>query len=151
MRRITFNFFIFSLLVITLSHSAPVNGQEHPPKNTATFTPWPWPVALPTDSSAEIKTAANQLAKTLNSPLGVHQTDQNPGCTLWLEVGSWKPNPSTPGYLILIQPGGGRIIASDVQQLQLAVDQLKQKKRVRDGKTELPVGLITSYPIHPTH
>lgn len=151
MRCTLFNCIACSFLVISFFHSAPVDGQEQTPKNSATFTPWPWPVALPTNSSAEIKAAANQLAKTLRTPLGVVLSSQNPGCAFWLEVGSWKPNPSTPGYIILIQPGGGLIMATDLKQLQRAIDQLKQKTRVRNGRTELPVGLITSYPIHPTH
>ncbi|QDT79460.1 hypothetical protein Mal35_29180 [Gimesia maris] len=151
MRRIIFCYLVFSLLAIAFVSITPVSGQKHPPKNSATFTPWPWPVALPTNSSAEIKAAADLLAKSLNSPLGVHQSNQNPGCALWLEVGSWKPNPSTPGYIILIQSGGGLIMATDLKQLQRAIDQLKQKTRARNGRTELPVGVITSYPIHPTH
>ncbi|WP_417384099.1 hypothetical protein [Gimesia sp.] len=149
MRRITLNSLIFGLLAITLSSSASVNGQQPTQEQAPTFTSWLWPVAIPADSSTEIKAAADQLAKTLRTPLGVVLSSQNPGCAFWLEVGSWKPNPSTPGYIILIQPGGGLIMATDVKQLQRAIDQLKQKTRIRNGRTELPVGLITSYPIHP--
>lgn len=111
-----------------------------------TFTAWPWPVALPSDSNPEIKAAADRLSKALKNPLNVIQTDQNPVCALWLEVGSWNPNPSTPGYVILIQPGGGQILASDLKLLEKAISRLNQQKRIRNGKTELPIGVITSYP-----
>ncbi|QDT42841.1 hypothetical protein Pan241w_29300 [Gimesia alba] len=137
--------FILFFLTIPFSARSQINSEiESAPQHTK-YTNWPWPVAIPKTSSPEIISAAARLTKSLNNPLNVLQVTQNPGCALWLEVGSWKPNPSTPGYLILIQPGGGRIIASNLEQLQLAIHQLKQKTRIHDGKTELPVGVITNY------
>lgn len=136
-----------SLLCLTDSETEALPQTRQLESSEPAYTVWPWPVALPPDSSPEIKAAANRLTKSLNNPLANLQTERNPVCALWLEIGTWKPHPSTPGYLILIQPGGGQIIATDLQQLERAIDQLNQKKRVRKGKIELPVGVLTSYPL----
>ncbi|QDT21131.1 hypothetical protein [Gimesia chilikensis] len=137
---------LFGFLILPASESIVVSQTGQFKNSRQTFAAWPWPVALPSDSSPEIKTAADRLNKALKNPLNAIQTDQNPVCALWLEVGLWKPNPSTPGYVILIQPGGGQIIASDLKQLEKAISRLNQLKRIRNGKTELPIGVITSYP-----
>jgi hypothetical protein len=137
---------LFGFLILPASESIVVSQTGQFKNSRQTFAAWPWPVALPSDSSPEIKAAADRLSKALRNPLAVIQTDQNPVCALWLEVGSWNPNPSTPGYVILIQPGGGQIIASDLKQLEKAISRLNQQKRIRNGKTELPIGVITSYP-----
>ncbi len=137
---------LFGFLILPASESIVVSQTGQFKNSRQTFAAWPWPVALPSDCSPEIKAAADRLNKALKNPLNVIQTDQNPVCALWLEVGLWKPNPSTPGYVILIQPGGGQIIASDLKQLEKAISRLNQLKRIRNGKTELPIGVITSYP-----
>lgn len=146
-RLLILSIFLGGLLMLPASESAAVPQTRQSENSKPAYTTWPWPVALPTDSSPEIKAAADRLAKSLDNPLATLQTDRNPVCALWLEVSSWKPNPSTPGYLILIQPGGGQIIASDLNQLERAIARLDQLKRIRNGKTELPVGVITSYPL----
>lgn len=137
---------LFGFLILPASESIVVSQTGQFNNSRAAFTGWPWPVALPSDSSPEIKAAADRLSKALKNPLAVIQTDQNPVCALWLEIGSWNPNPSTPGYVILIQPGGGQILASDLKLLEKAISRLNQQKRIRNGKTELPIGVITSYP-----
>ncbi|MBN72000.1 MAG: hypothetical protein CME32_22305 [Gimesia sp.] len=138
---------LFGFLILPASESIVVSQNGQLNNSRLTFTVWPWPVALPSDSNPEIKAAADRLSKALKNPLAVIQTDQNPVCALWLEVGSWNPNPSTPGYVILIQPGGGQIIATELKQLEKAISRLNQLKRIRNGKTELPIGVITSYSI----
>jgi signal transduction histidine kinase len=137
---------LFGFLILPASESIVVSQTGQFKNSRQTFAAWLWPVALPSDSSPEIKAAADRLSKALKNPLAVIQSERNPVCALWLEVGLWKPNPSTPGYVILIQPGGGQIIASDLKQLEKAISRLNQLKRIRNGKTELPIGVITSYP-----
>ncbi|QDT26655.1 hypothetical protein Enr10x_19650 [Gimesia panareensis] len=146
-RLLIFGIILGSLLCLTASETEALPHTRQLESSEPDYTAWPWPVALPPDSSPEIKAAANRLTKSLNNPLANLQTERNPVCALWLEIGTWKPNPSTPGYLILIQPGGGRIIATDLQQLERAIEQLNQQKRIRNGMTELPIGVLTSYPL----
>ena len=55
----------------------------------------------------------------------------------------WTPNPSDDGYVVIIQPGGGRIIASSMPALKRAIDHVE---RVRSPKTgAVPIGVLTSY------
>lgn len=146
-RLLLLSLFLGGLLMLPASESTADSRTRQSENSAPAYTAWPWPIALPSDSPPEIKAAAGRLAITLNNPLSVIQTEENPVCALWLEIGAWQPNPSTPGYLILIQPGGGQIIASDLNQLERAIVRLDQLKRIRGGKTELPLGVITSYPI----
>ena len=85
------------------------------------------------------------LADSLKVPY--IQIDRNPVCCLWIEVDQWSPNPKEAAYIILLQEGGGRIIASDANQLQMAVARLMQLREGGDDRPLLPHGLITNYSI----
>jgi hypothetical protein len=45
----------------------------------------------------------------------------------------------------VIQPGGGWIQASDLSQLEKAIDQIAAVVRNVNGDCELPVGVLTNY------
>lgn len=107
--------------------------------------PWVWPVAIPTSSDAGVQKSARMLADSLKVPY--IQIDRNPVCCLWIEVDQWSPNPKEAAYIILLQEGGGSIIASDASQLQMAVARLMQLREGGDDRPLVPHGLITNYSI----
>jgi len=74
--------------------------------------------------------------------------DRNPVCCIWLEIGNWTPNPGGPGYVVVIQPGGAVIRASTDAQMTLALERLKQVRRIEGERVLLPLGLFTNYPVH---
>ncbi|MFN0199772.1 MAG: hypothetical protein ACKVT0_23710 [Planctomycetaceae bacterium] len=108
---------------------------------------WSWPVALPKTSDADIQRSAKRLATVLAMPDMLWLADSNPGCCLWLEVKQWNPNPSEPGYIVILQDGGGRVIASDAEQLNKAIDRIEGLRKVKGDRVTLPKGLFTNYQI----
>jgi hypothetical protein len=106
----------------------------------------PFPiVGIPKGASAEQRAAAEKLGREFGITVSV--LDTNPVCCVWLELRAWRPNPGTDGYVIIHQPGGTLITASSQRQLDAAVERFIKSLRVRDGKREAPVGLMTSYEV----
>lgn len=105
------------------------------------------PVAYPTGSSNKVKQLATKLCRELgagHTPIEVHD---NPVCCLWLEIDHWQPDPAQGGYVIIVQQGGSKITATDDRQLELAVDHLLKLRKKEGDQVQIPVGLITSYPV----
>lgn len=137
------------LLVVSLSHVAGAERQADKQSDAAKLVSWPLPVCIARDADAEIKRIAEDLATRLFNQPSVMTMSRNPVCCLWLEVTRWTPNPGVPGYVINLQGGGGWVQASDVEQLKLAVEQLKKSVVMKDGMPHLPLGLRTNYPLAP--
>ncbi len=134
--------YLFSLA----SYSATVAfADEDDSKGTEKFIEWKLPVGFPKSSPAKVGTLATRLAKTLKC-LGTWENERNPGCCIWLDIGTWQRS-GEPRYLIVIQPAGGVILASDTRQLTLAIDKLEEVLRYEGDKVLVPVGLITNYRI----
>jgi hypothetical protein len=106
---------------------------------------WFWPVAISTKSDPQMQIAAKRLAKILSGSETLWVTEQNPVCCLWLNVGPGNPPPSEPGYVIFLQALGGRIVASDSQQLNLAIDHLERVRKAEGRRVRLPWGILTSF------
>lgn len=147
MRRIIICFICLALSVSLFFGDSETVGENSPPQSGDNFVKWRYPIAVKKSSTPEIQAAASRLSKLFRSPLGVLKSNQNPICCFWLEVGTWTPNPGEPGYLIMIQPGGALLMATNIQQLNRAVDKLTKIKRVQGENTLLPVGVISSYPV----
>ena len=135
------------LCVLTFAGNADLGAEEPPPKKPVESTQWPWGVAILKSSSPDVETAASRLARTLKNRINVLKTEKNPGCCIWLDVGSWRPNPSEPGYLVIVQVGGAMVLASDVKQLDGAIRRLEKVRRVEKDKVFLPVGVLTNYTV----
>ena len=106
----------------------------------------PFPIiGIPKGASAEQRAAAEKLGREFG--ITVSMLDTNPVCCVWLELRAWRPNPGTDGYVIIHQAGGTLINASSQQQLDAAVERFIRASRMRDGKREAPVGLMTSYEV----
>jgi hypothetical protein len=106
----------------------------------------PFPViGIPKGALSEQRAAAEKLGREFGGT--VSMLDTNPVCCVWLEVRPWRPHPGRDGYVIIHQAGGTLISASNQQELEAAVDRFIKSSRVRDGKREAPVGLMTSYEI----
>jgi len=108
--------------------------------NNPEYKPWYLPVAFNPAGDPSTAPLAEKLSLTLGNKPVIHVA-QNPGCCLWLEVTHWQPYPSDPGYIILIQQGGGFVLASNAEQMQLAVDRIGHAYK----PDQLPQGVMTNY------
>ena len=108
---------------------------------------WVWPVAIREASSKELTQEAERLKKVLGVGLDILYAKQNPVCCIWLEIDNWLPNPGEPGYIIVIQGGGARVLATSPKELKSAIDAIEKNITTRDGKAFLPAGIISSYAI----
>ncbi len=110
---------------------------------------WGLPVACAKTGNARVAEISQKLQESLQPAIKLSEISmkENPGCCLWLEIDPWRPNPSQDAYTIIIQPGGGRIMASDERQLEAAVQALLKASRRQEGQIELPIGLMTNYPV----
>ncbi|HVW01368.1 MAG TPA: hypothetical protein VHB77_13540, partial [Planctomycetaceae bacterium] len=107
---------------------------------------WPWLVSFPLGSRADVRNAAERLSRVLGQSGVVWPTTVNPHCCIWLEIGEFGPIPRVPGYLVILQQGGGRIIASNVEQLDLAIARITEMRTVLDDqRVALPLGVFTNW------
>ena len=106
-------------------------------------------VAVHARADAELLAAAKEIAEAMGGDkVGVLQVHGNPVCCVWIELNNWgEPNPGAAGYVIVNQPGGSIITASDKKQLKAAVARFKKSIRKKDGKTEALLGLMTNFPV----
>lgn len=106
----------------------------------------PFPIiGIPKSATPEQRAAAERLAHEFGAT--VTALDTNPVCCIWLELRDWRPNSSADGYVIIHQAGGTLITASNQQELDAAVERFISAACERDGKREVPVGLMTSYEV----
>jgi len=107
----------------------------------------PFPIVMvPTMAGDEHRQLADVVAELIGVAR-VQESTTNPVCCIWLEINHYTPNPGSPGYTIINQPGGSIITASNIAQLRAAVERFKQSARQNNGHVEVPVGLMTSYPV----
>jgi hypothetical protein len=131
---------LLPLLLSGQSISAP------PPSVPKNYSSWAFPVMVRKSADDQAKSLAEELAKALGQNYSVMQSQENPTCDFWIEVDHWVPNPGEPGYVIVIQPGGAYIRASDDAQLKTAVAKIKALAIHRDKEVYLPIGILSSYP-----
>jgi hypothetical protein len=141
---------LLSLLGVLQFENGPVRIQHVPVQHTAeperAWRWWPWLVSFPLDSSPDARNAAERLSHVLGQRGVVWPTTVNPHCCIWLEIGEFGPNPRIPGYLVILQQGGGRIIASNVEQLDLAIARITEMRTVLDDRrVALPLGVFTNW------
>lgn len=115
--------------------------------NGVKYSQWTWPVASLTGASVEQVKCLNELKHILEIKWDVMLQQANPGCCLWVDVLKWKPNPGDDGYIIFIQGGGGWIQATNLKQLLLATERIRQSVVKKDSKVYLPEGILTNYPV----
>lgn len=114
------------------------------PNSPLHFRPYPIVVYDQADT-AELQPHAERIAKLID---GVAQPgNQNPVTCIWLELTNWMPEGGIPGYIIINQAGGSVIQASDEQQMELAVERFEAGVEHHDNHVEIPLGLMTNYPI----
>jgi hypothetical protein len=106
-----------------------------------------FPVVISSKATAADRAQADRLAAIFGlSQAGI--ADTNPVCCFWVEIDGWKPNPGQPGYVVLFQPGGCVLRASNTEQLERAIAAIQSAAKIVDGKRTLPGnGLLTSYPV----
>jgi len=139
MKLLTSGTIIGGMLAVYIVAADP-SGQKTAPDFVA-----PYPiVAVPTGATEAQKAAASDIAAAMGDT-GFVETDVNPVCCVWIEITGWTPNPGGGGYIIVNQPGGSIISASDVDQLRPAVERFKKSLRAHNGL--VPVGLLTNYPL----
>ena len=139
-------------ILILLSLGWPAHSLAAPPPEAAKepeYTQLVPIVAVHARADAELLAAAKEIAEAMGGDkVGVLQVQGNPVCCVWIELNNWgEPNPGAAGYVIVNQPGGSIITASDKTQLKTAVARFKKSIRKKDGKTEVPGGLVTNYSV----
>lgn len=136
----------FGIVAVTCAAgmAEPVKTDE--PKVKAEFGP-PFPmVMIPRTADDKLESLAKQVAAAIGVQT-VGRSDYNPVCCVWIQIVPWIPNPGTGGYLIINQSGGSIIQASDIDQMKEGVTRFKSSIRMNDGKAEVPMGMLTNYPV----
>ncbi|HET6323559.1 MAG TPA: hypothetical protein VFG04_02570 [Planctomycetaceae bacterium] len=134
-------------LATTVTAAQFASGAEPTPALSRYTRPYPI-VGVPTGASEAHKALAQQVAVLIGHPPIVEQRT-NPVCCIWIEINGFTPNPGKAGYVIVNDAGGSIIAASDLEQLRAAVQRFKKSIRSQDGKPEIPIGLLTNYPVVP--
>ena len=108
-------------------------------------TKWVLPVAA-AKANAKLDTQLTRLKDLLQNKFEIqYHENGNPGCAFWVQVTGFKPNPGVGGYVVVIQQGGVVLTATDVEQLELAIDRIKQVRQLKQDGVYLPIGLLTNY------
>jgi hypothetical protein len=124
--------------------AANTNGGE----DDAEYVRWPWPIACSEKMPEEVVSRLDTLREIIGVKLRPQSSHKsNPVCCLWVEVGTWNPNPGRAGYVLIIQPGGGILIATNLKQLDIAITRLKEMRKIEDSEVRLPVGLSTNFQV----
>ncbi len=130
---------------VTAAHFA--SGAE-PTRVISRYTR-PYPVVgVPTGASKAHRVLAQQVAEATGHGQIIEQPT-NPVCCIWVEINGFNPNPGKAGYVIVNDAGGSIVTASDLEQLRAAVQRFKKSIRSREGKPEIPIGLLTNYSVVP--
>jgi hypothetical protein len=108
---------------------------------------WLYPIAVAKSGGQPLLDEGQRLRKALGIEINVLVAEHNPTCCFWIELDGWRPNPGTGGYIINVQPGGARITGSDLEQIRLAIDRLKDMLIEEKGAKQVPIGLFTNYPL----
>lgn len=111
------------------------------------YLPFKLPVGIANAADTELIAAAKSLNTFLGNDIDIVRAEANPLCCLWISQ-EHNPNPAIEGYLITIHPGGGEITATSRTQLLEAISQLRTVTRIdTNGVVEIPVGVITNFPV----
>ena len=110
--------------------------------------PFPW-VACSDRASDQVENAAKTIAELIGAKLEVQKRERNPICCVWVEVTGWNPTPGQGGYVIINQPGGSLISATNEEQLLKAVERFKAASRKGAEGVEVPTGIMTNFRIVP--
>lgn len=136
------SYLIGAFILLAATHCVAIDGEK---KERTEYFQWVWPVTVEGDGK-EVIEAAGRLRDSLGVKFNLQTgAKQNPGCCFWIQITKWKPNPGKDGYVVIIQPGGAWLQASNVEQLQAAIKRVGEVARIENGKTELPVGMLTNY------
>ncbi len=139
---------IVAMLISGVLPVASLTSAEDAEREEPRDTHWVWPVAYPEGSSELIKAAASKLQELLMSSFPEPMAaKKNPGCCFWIDVTNWKPNPGRDGYVVVIHQGGAQLVATNTEQLDLAVKHIGRVTRVNGGKSYVPEGLLTNYKV----
>jgi hypothetical protein len=139
----TLNLAVFVLAILASVSRADENDNKD--DTVEYFRPFPI-VGFSIDADENVKAAAREINDIIDAKF-VWECKTNPVCCVWIEISRWTPSPGTPGYIIVNQPGGSIITASNAEQLRLAVERFKESIRVNDGEVQIPMGLLTNYSV----
>ncbi len=73
--------------------------------------------------------------------------EQNPRCCVWFEI-VCAANPGSDGWFVWHEAGGTIITATEVSQMEKAVDVLNRLAITENGQRMLRTGITTSLPVH---
>jgi hypothetical protein len=138
---------VVGFVSLALAATIPRRGWawDRPGEGPVYGTPFPI-VMLSEAKDDDLEGPAKEIARVLGIK-AIARAKSNPVCCVWVEISHWTPNPGAPGFFILNQPGGSIISASDLEQLTAAIARLKASVREHAGRIEVPMGLMTSYPV----
>ncbi len=142
--KIIFSIVVASCLVARMASGADIPRGLQPRPDAAVISgliQFGMPVAVQPTASKEVRAQAERLAKVLRTPL--LSLEKDPTCCFWIEL--WRPNPTDSGYVVIIQSGGGKLIATDSESLKRAVDRVA--RLTDDNKGLLPPGVFTNYDV----
>ena len=133
---------ICSVTLIAILACNQARGEERLPE----MTKWVLPV-VNNEGGEELEERITKLKKILKNQIEwkIGEKGRNPGCVFWVEITHWQPNPGQAGYVIIIQSGGSVLYASNLKQLDLAIERLETVRIVKPNGVYLPVGLLTNY------
>jgi hypothetical protein len=120
-------------------------------RDDTTYVRWTWPVATSKDKGEQLASRIahlNELLKGVIEPQTDH--DANPGCCFWVQVSDWRPNLDEAGaYVVIIQRGGALLMATDIAQLDAAIERIANERIAKGDHVYLPLGLLTNYFVVP--
>jgi hypothetical protein len=136
-------------LAIACIRGREANAEDHKASSLdlSKYVEWMYPVAIQSSNDRKLQETGQRLVKILDTKISLLEANENPGCAFWLKVEKWAPNPGQAGYIIVIQPGGAILIASESSKLDAAVTRIEKMRKTVGGKIYLPLGLVTDYPI----
>ncbi|MBI1246334.1 hypothetical protein GC197_00635 [bacterium] len=127
-------------ILITLMLGASALGDDLAPEATK----WVLPIATPQESE-DLTPRLKKLKEVLNNQFVIQYQQTNPVCAFWVEITRQSPRPDAGGYVMIIQDGCVRLLATDLEQLDHAIARLKKVRIVKPDGVYLPIGLLTNY------
>lgn len=74
-------------------------------------------IGIADGSPPEVEALTKEIAQALQLPESAiaFRGKRNPVCCIWFEINRFTPNPGQAGYMILNQPGGSLVTASNLE------------------------------------